>query len=151
MEDLQRGRTAARAPILPGFIQSMWFGPALAVVVAVLLSMFNHTVILAAGPLLGLWFVSPLVAWWLSRTLATPPVHLSDKQRDFSAKSCPGGPGAISRSLSRRKRTGCHRTIFRRQPAQGVASRTSPTNIGMALLANLAAYDFGYCQRRPIP
>src|SRR2546422_1016933 len=29
--------------------------------------------------------------------------------------------------------------------ARGVASRTSPTNIGMALLANLAAYDFGYC------
>jgi cyclic beta-1,2-glucan synthetase len=25
-----------------------------------------------------------------------------------------------------------------------VASRTSPTNIGMALLANLAASDFGY-------
>src|SRR5207237_4692857 len=31
------------------------------------------------------------------------------------------------------------------QPNQSVASRTSPTNIGMALLANLAAYDFGYC------
>jgi len=25
-----------------------------------------------------------------------------------------------------------------------VAHRTSPTNMGMALLANLAAYDFGY-------
>src|SRR5262249_1770772 len=25
------------------------------------------------------------------------------------------------------------------------AQRTSPTNIGMALLADLAAYDFGYC------
>lgn len=29
-------------------------------------------------------------------------------------------------------------------PANGVAHRTSPTNIGMALLANLAARDFGY-------
>ena len=25
-----------------------------------------------------------------------------------------------------------------------IAHRTSPTNIGLALLANLAAYDFGY-------
>src|SRR5437870_9020701 len=29
-------------------------------------------------------------------------------------------------------------------PPVGVAHRTSPTNIGLALLANLAAYDFGY-------
>ncbi|RNC63154.1 MAG: N,N'-diacetylchitobiose phosphorylase [Candidatus Dichloromethanomonas elyunquensis] len=30
------------------------------------------------------------------------------------------------------------------EPYKGVARRTSPTNIGLALLANLAAYDFGY-------
>ncbi|MEO7251436.1 MAG: glucoamylase family protein, partial [Arenimonas sp.] len=30
------------------------------------------------------------------------------------------------------------------QPASAVAHRTSPTNIGLALLANLAARDFGY-------
>ena len=29
-------------------------------------------------------------------------------------------------------------------PALMVAHRTSPTNIGLALLADLAAYDFGY-------
>ena len=34
---------------------------------------------------------------------------------------------------------------FQEQPGPCIASRTSPTNIGMALLANLAAYDFGYC------
>ena len=31
-------------------------------------------------------------------------------------------------------------------PALVVARRTSPTNIGLSLLANLAAYDFGYLQ-----
>ncbi|HEV3023286.1 MAG TPA: glucoamylase family protein [Pirellulales bacterium] len=34
---------------------------------------------------------------------------------------------------------------FQEQPAAAIASRTSPTNIGVALLSNLAAYDFGYC------
>src|SRR6185369_6450427 len=29
-------------------------------------------------------------------------------------------------------------------PAVGVAHRTSPTNMGLSLLANLAAHDFGY-------
>ncbi len=33
---------------------------------------------------------------------------------------------------------------FQEYPAPAIASRTSPTNIGMALLANLSAYDFGY-------
>ncbi len=30
-----------------------------------------------------------------------------------------------------------------------MASRTSPTNMGLALLANLAAWDFGYLSVRP--
>ncbi len=34
---------------------------------------------------------------------------------------------------------------FQEHPAPVIAPRTSPTNIGMALLADLAAYDFGYC------
>jgi cellobiose phosphorylase len=33
---------------------------------------------------------------------------------------------------------------FQEEPAIGAAHRTSPTNIGLSLLANLAAYDFGY-------
>ncbi len=33
---------------------------------------------------------------------------------------------------------------YQEYPAAAIASRTSPTNIGMALLANLAAHDFGY-------
>ncbi len=36
------------------------------------------------------------------------------------------------------------RIIFRKIPPTGVAHRTSPTNIGVSLLANLAAYDFGF-------
>src|SRR4029079_4599290 len=33
---------------------------------------------------------------------------------------------------------------YREHPAAGVAPRTSPTNMGLALLANLGACDFGY-------
>src|SRR5208337_760526 len=33
---------------------------------------------------------------------------------------------------------------YQEHPVAGVAHRTSPTNMGLALLANLAAYDFGY-------
>ena len=33
---------------------------------------------------------------------------------------------------------------YQKNPVGTIAHRTSPTNIGMALLANLSAYDFGY-------
>ena len=33
---------------------------------------------------------------------------------------------------------------FQEDPPRGIAHRTSPTNIGLSLLANLGAYDFGY-------
>jgi cyclic beta-1,2-glucan synthetase len=36
---------------------------------------------------------------------------------------------------------------YQEQPAVGVAHRTSPTNIGLALLSALAAYDLGVCTK----
>ena len=83
------------------------------------------------------------MAWWLSRPLSAPPLLLSDKQRIFLDK------------LSRRTWRYFEAFVtaeenwlppdnFQENPTPVVASRTSPTNIGMALLGNLAAYDFGY-------
>ena len=100
--------------------------------------------LLIAGPVLGLWLASPFVAWWLSRTIPAEPVRLSDSQRLFLRK------------LTRR--TWRYFEVFvtaeenwlppdnyQESSADGIASRTSPTNIGVALLADLAACDFGYC------
>ena len=127
-----------------GFLRTMWFGPALAVTALLVLGMRAPWMLLVAGPLVGLWLVSPLAAWWLSRTLPAAPIHLSESQRDFLHK------------LSRR--TWRYFEVFvtaeenwlppdnyQEKSAESVASRTSPTNIGMALLADLAACDFGYC------
>ena len=64
----------------------------------------------------------------------------------------------VLRAISRAERGGSFQTAygrrrgsrdlppdnFQEQPPVGVAHRTSPTNIGLALLANLAAHDFGY-------
>ncbi len=141
--DANRGAGAS----LPSFFRSMWMGPALSAAVAVFLTLFRPALFPAAAPLLGLWLVSPVVACWLSRSLAAPTVRLSEAQQVFLGK------------LSRR--TWRYFEVFvtaeenwlppdnvQEHPARSVASRTSPTNIGMALLANLAAYDFGYCSSR---
>lgn len=136
------GRRANTDPT--SFLRIMWPGPASAALTLLLLILLNPQALPFTSPFLGLWLASPLVAWWLSRTRATPPIHLSDLQ------------WAFLRKLSRR--TWRYFEMFvtaeenwlppdniQEKPAEGVASRTSPTNIGVALLADLAAFDFGYC------
>jgi cellobiose phosphorylase len=129
---------------LPSFFRSMAFAPVCSLVAAVLLAVFADDALPAACPFLGLWLISPAAAWWLSRTLPPPKVRLSEKQRHFL--------GAVARRTWRYFETFVTAEEnwlppdnFQEHPSPLIASRTSPTNIGMSLLANLAAYDFGYC------
>ena len=82
--------------------------------------------------------------WWISRPLTRRAARLSVPQTSLPAAASPAGPGPSSRRSSARTTTGCRPTTSRRHPAVGVAHRTSPTNMGLALLANLSACDFGY-------
>jgi len=94
-------------------------------------------------PVLLLWLVSPVVGWWISTPLRSPAPDLTIEQRHFL------------RALARRTWRFFTEFVgpldnwlppdnFQEHPAPTIASRTSPTNMGMALLANQAAYDFGY-------
>ena len=127
-----------------GHFRSMWVGPTLAVIVLALMTLTQPSHLLFSGPILGLWLASPLIAWWLSRPIQVREPHLSEGQVVFL------------RNLARRTWRYFEAFVtaeenwlppdnFQEHPAVRIASRTSPTNIGMALLANLSAYDFGFC------
>jgi cyclic beta-1,2-glucan synthetase len=126
---------------------TMWFAPAFAVGSALLLSFANPPALFAAAPLLLLWFLSPVLAWWISLPAARPAPALRQDQRRFlhmlarrtwaffedhvTAASNWLPPAAIQEYPMR-------------MGADPAAQRTSPTDIGLALLANLAARDFGF-------
>lgn len=123
--------------------RAMWVGPAIAAVVAFELATRVPAMLMVAGPILLLWFVSPIIAWWISIPLARRQAALTAEQMVFL------------RELSRRTWAFFDRFVneedhwlppdnYQEYRAAAVAHRTSPTNIGMALLANLTAYDFGY-------
>ena len=97
----------------------------------------------AALPVLLMWGGLPLFVRWLDR---------APRQRSDAFE-----PGQVSelRALARRIWGYFERFVgeedhwlppdnHQEQPVVRTAHRTSPTNMGMALLANLAAYDFGY-------
>ncbi|WP_416224001.1 GH36-type glycosyl hydrolase domain-containing protein [Thiohalophilus sp.] len=135
-------RNATRT--LAEFFREMWVAPVIALGLGVALAMASQPAVwLYAGPILLLWLLSPVAGWWISRPLAAPAPGLSVDQEAFLRTSA--------------RRTWRYFADFvgpqdnwlppdnvQEYPAAAIASRTSPTNIGMSLLADLAAVDFGY-------
>jgi cellobiose phosphorylase len=123
--------------------RTMWVAPVLATAGVLYLTLSRPAALGVAGPILGLWFASPAIEWWISRPLARRETRLTADQILFLRK------------LSRK--TWAFFEIFvgpedhwlppdnyQEHSALVVRHRTSPTNMGLALLANLSAYDFGY-------
>ena len=97
----------------------------------------------SAAPVLLLWLVSPVVGWWISRPLVSPAPDLTVAQRAFLRASARRTWRYFAEFVGPEDNW-LPPDNFQEYPAPAIASRTSPTNIGMALLADLAAYDFGY-------
>jgi cellobiose phosphorylase len=127
---------------LAGSCRSMWIGPVTAVAATITLVQSSPGVLALAGPILALWFASPAIAWWISRPLAHRQEKLTAAQTLFL------------RRLSRKTWAFFETFVgpddnwlppdnYQEHPSPVVAHRTSPTNMGLALLANLSAYDFG--------
>jgi len=128
---------------LGSFCRSMWIAPVLAGAAIIDLTLSRPVTLVVAGPILCLWFVSPVVAWWISRPLARREARMTADQTTFLRK------------LSRKTWAFFETFVgpedhwlppdnFQEHPVAVIAHRTSPTNMGLALLANLSAYDFGY-------
>lgn len=92
------------------------------------------------GGLLGLiWLVSPLVIAWLDRTIAEKPV-IREKERGYLLYEA----AQIWRYFEEYLTPENHYLPpdnVQQFPIQETAERTSPTNIGMALLSCLAAWE----------
>jgi cellobiose phosphorylase len=128
---------------LADFVQEMWVAPLFAVAGMAWLSWTHPAGLLVSGPILLAWLVAPGVGWWISRPLVPDPPVLSGVQQTFLR--------ALARQTWRYFEVLVNAEEHWLPPdnvQEGltpvVASRTSPTNIGMSLLANLAAKDFGY-------
>ena len=99
--------------------------------------------LLFSAPILLLWLASPAIAWIISKPYVTFSPALQNQQKLFLRTAARRTwrffaqfVGPLDNWLAPDN--------FQEQPLPVIASRTSPTNIGMSLLANLAAYDFGY-------
>ena len=64
----------------------MWIAPVLAGAAVIDLTLSRPLSLAVAWPILCLWFVSPVVAWWISRPLARREARLTADQTTFLRK-----------------------------------------------------------------
>ena len=128
---------------LSGTYASMWSAPAIGVIVATALSAWAPASLPWAGPVLLSWIFAPGVAWWLSRPLMTATPRLTPDDLRF-LRGVARRTWRFFETFVTARDNHLPPDNFQEDPAVGSAHRTSPTNIGLALTANLAAFDFGY-------
>ncbi len=127
---------------LAATFRAMWFGPFVALATGLGLAVARPMALLVAAPILGLWLISPVLAWWLSLPLARRQEHLTEARTLFLRKVA-RKTWAFFETFVGPDDNWLPPDNYQEQPVPVVAHRTSPTNMGLALLANLTAYDFG--------
>jgi len=142
-------RNACRT--LADYFAQMWVAPAIAIILALALGLTFTFALLEIhwaqwffwAPVLLLWLASPVVAWWISKPLLGLAPGLVVEQQAFLRASARRTWRFFAQFVSAEDNW-LPPDNFQEYPVPAIASRTSPTNMGMSLLANLAAHDFGY-------
>jgi cyclic beta-1,2-glucan synthetase len=128
---------------LPTFLRTMWFAPALAAGLALLLAFVRPGALTAAAPFLVAWLLSPLIAFRVSRPPRVAEHALTDEERRTLRRAARKTWAFFERFVGERDHW-LPPDNYQEAPREAVAHRTSPTNIGLYLASCLAAHDFGY-------
>ncbi len=123
--------------------RAMWVAPFVAIAAIGGLAVGKATALPTALPILALWLAAPVIAWWLSRPLRRREARLSASQAIFLRKVA-RKTWAFFDTFVGEEDNWLPPDNFQEDPGPKIAHRTSPTNIGLMLLANFAAHDFGY-------
>ena len=133
--ELQAART------IPEYFRGMPAGPLAALAAG--LPLRSGAVDLLPAVVAGLWLLSPALAWLISRPPAPRKAALSPDRVLFLRRLSRRIWGFFETFVTERDNW-LPPDNFQEEFLGAVAHRTSPTNIGLSLLSNLSAYDFGY-------
>ncbi|MFI5124264.1 MAG: GH36-type glycosyl hydrolase domain-containing protein [Chitinophagales bacterium] len=126
-----------------GSFFSMWVPSVVSLLIFGWMSYRNTSGMEITLPFLIGWLIAPAITWKISLPYKGKTVVLSDEQKKFLHR------------LSRKTWAFFETFVvagdnwlppdnYQESPVDRIAHRTSPTNIGLSLLANLTAWDFGY-------
>ena len=135
--------TASKSrPALLSAYGSLAIVPLLALVCTAFL-LRNPPVFAVTSPILLLWLLAPALVWRLSKPVTEDRPDLSEQELAFLYKTA-RKTWAFFEQFVTAADNSLPPDNFQEDEGGVIAHRTSPTNMGLALLANLAAHDFGY-------
>jgi cyclic beta-1,2-glucan synthetase len=122
---------------------SMWFPVLLAIAVFEWMQFKQTDGMGVSLPFLIAWMLVPAVAWKISLSDKRKTADLDEKQKLFLNKLA-RRTWAFFETFVVAADNWLPPDNYQESPVERIAHRTSPTNIGLSLLANLTAFDFGY-------
>jgi cellobiose phosphorylase len=132
---------------LSGYFRSMWFAPFFAAASLIAIIVSRPLVLIFAAPFILVWTLSPFIAWWVSKPSRRREAKLTAAQINFLRRTA-RKTWAFFEAFVNADDNWLPPDNYQEQPVGVVAHRTSPTNIGLSLLVNLCARDFGYITAR---
>jgi cellobiose phosphorylase len=128
---------------LAAFYATMWIAPVVALATGLFLATMQPAPLSLVLPILGVWLAAPWIAWRISQPIESATPDLTPEQLTFLRRTA-RKTWYFFETFVTAQENWLPPDNFQEAPAPATASRTSPTNIGLALLANLAARDLGY-------
>ncbi|QUG73505.1 cyclic beta 1-2 glucan synthetase (plasmid) [Erwinia sp. E602] len=126
-----------------GFCRAMWLNVACGLALTALTSVFAPLLLTIAIAISVTWCLTPLLMSWLSQP-AVRKACLPNQQQKQLLRQTSREIWAFFETFATAKENWLPPDNYQEIPQPAVAHRTSPTNIGLSLLANLTAWDFGY-------
>ena len=127
--------------------RKMWFAPFFSMIVFIYAAIYFPVTLIKIIPILIIWMLSPFVAWYISKPQEQKEIKISASQVVYLRKLA-RKIWAFFETYVTHQDNWLPPDNYQEQPIERIAHRTSPTNIGLSLLSNLTAYDFGYITAR---
>ncbi len=121
----------------------MWISPVISVAVFAYLIIESSPALFIALPFLLIWAASPMAIYILSKPSASSRSKVNEDQK-IELRQLARKTWAFFENLVTPEDNWLPPDNLQEYPIPVIAHRTSPTNIGLSLLSNLSAYDFGY-------
>ncbi|WP_336777467.1 GH36-type glycosyl hydrolase domain-containing protein [Pantoea sp. USHLN256] len=141
--------SAANVPTLRHFYRAMWINPLAGVALSLLTVLLNPSLTALVVPLALLWLATPWLLWRLSKPAEARQKKLSVEQQQF-LRSSARHTWAWFEDFVTAEHNHLPPDNFQEVLQPTVAHRTSPTNVGLSLLATLTAWDFGYVTQKQV-
>lgn len=123
--------------------KNMMVGPAVSIFVIAAWIFTGNGISVVSAVLLAGWLLSPACAWWMNHPDVITQDQITQEQTSFLHQQA-RKIWAYFETFINESGNWLPPDHFQEHPVKVLKDYTSPTNMGLALLANLTAHDFGY-------